>query len=140
MKWVRGVPNWGDAGSLSAPARNPAQTATAPRDHWPAYQRIAANSGGRGFRKSAPPALECNSNRSPNVYFGPVPQDFVEINARKPVAHVRFHDVEEWQAVVRAAELRGLTLNAFLRIVAIEAAHHGIQQGSPKADRALAIP
>lgn len=67
-------------------------------------------------------------------------QDFREFNARKPVAHVRFRDVDEWALVVSAAARSGLKLNAYLRTVALEHALHGNQQSDRKAHRALATP
>lgn len=65
-------------------------------------------------------------------------QDFTAYNARKPVAHVRFVNVDEWALVVSAAARRGLTVNAYLRTVAIEAAHDGNQSSNSKTYRTLA--
>lgn len=80
---------------------------------------------------------EANSNRSPWVYPAPMARDYAGYNARRPVAHVRFSNPDEWALVVSAAARRGQTINAYLRTIALEVSL-GNQQSNPKADRALA--
>jgi hypothetical protein len=67
-----------------------------------------------------------------------VPRDYQAYNARRPVAHVRFSNPDEWALVVSAAARRGQTLNAYLRTIALEVSADGNQSSNTKADRALA--
>ena len=69
-----------------------------------------------------------------------MPRDYAAYNARRPVAHVRFGNADEWALVVSAAARRGITVNRYLRTVALEDASHGNQQSDRQTHRALATP
>jgi hypothetical protein len=64
-------------------------------------------------------------------------RDFNAFNARLPVAHVRFRNVDEWQLVVSEAARRGISINALIRILAVEGSS-GNQSSNTKTHRALA--
>jgi len=67
------------------------------------------------------------------------PQDFRAVNAQKPVAHVRFKSVEEWQILAGEAERRGVSIASLLRTLALEGVNqNGNQQSDVAAFGALA--
>jgi len=53
------------------------------------------------------------------------PRDFQAFNARKPVAHLRFRDVETWQRAELAAAKAGLTMSAWLHSLVTKAVNDG---------------